>query len=73
VIFFRIQNLKAQRNLNSDRLNKYIPINSDLFDLMAAMGYHEKATGVLTSHSTIKVLESCLIGPQILLAVKKGF
>ncbi|MGQ7945048.1 tyrosine-type recombinase/integrase [Flavobacterium sp. WC2509] len=131
VKFFRIQNLKVERNLNIDGLYKYIPINSDLFDLLVEMGYHEKKqtddyillperkvqsktimdslskafshykngagiekdislktlrktyitwvhqvmqkeTGVLTSHSTTKVLESYYIDPQILSVVEKG-
>lgn len=32
----------------------------------------QKETGVLTSHSTTKVLESYYIDPQILSAVEKG-
>ncbi|WP_348810625.1 tyrosine-type recombinase/integrase [Flavobacterium maritimum] len=131
VKFFRVQNLKVERNLNIDGLYKYIPINSDLFDLLVEMGYHEKKqtgdyilfperevqsktimdslskafshykngagiekdislkslrktyitwvyqvmqkeTGVLTSHSTTKVLESYYIDPQILSVVEKG-
>ncbi|WP_413999140.1 tyrosine-type recombinase/integrase [Flavobacterium sp. W1B] len=131
VKFFRIQNLKVERSLNMDGLYKYIPINSDLFDLLIEMGYHEKKqtndfillperkvqsktimdslsksfthykngagikkeislkslrktyitwvhqvmqkeTGLLTSHSTTKVLESYYIDPQILSVVEKG-
>lgn len=131
VKFFRIQNLKVERSLNTHKIYKYIPINSDLFDLLVEMGYHEKKqtnnyilfperkvqsksimdslsksfthykngagiekdislkslrktyitwvhqvmqkeTGVLTSHSTTKVLESYYIDPQILSAVEKG-
>lgn len=131
VKFFRIQNLKVERNLNIDGLYKYIPINSDLFDLLVEMGYHEKIqtndyilwperkvqsktimdslskafshykngagiekdislkslrktyitwvnqvmqkeTGILTSHTTTKVLESYYIDPQILSVVEKG-
>lgn len=131
VKFFRIQNLKVQRNLSRDEIYKYIPINSDLFDLLVELGYNEKKytnsyillperkvksktimdslskafthykngagieknislkslrktyitwvhqvmqkeTGVLTSHSTVKVLESYYIDPQILSLVEKG-
>lgn len=131
VKFFRIQNLKVERNLNKDEIYKYIPINSDLFDLLVEMGYHgkkqsddyilaperkvqsktimdslskafthyknaagikkdislkslrktyitwvhqvmQKETGLLTSHSTTKVLESYYIDPQILSVVEKG-
>lgn len=131
VKFFRIQNLKVQRNLSRDEVYKYIPINSDLFDLLVEMGYHEKKqtddyillperkvqsktimdslsksfthykngagiekdislkslrktyitwvhqvmqkeTGLLTSHSTTKVLESYYIDPQILSVVERG-
>lgn len=131
VKFFKIQNLKVERNLNRDEIYKYIPINSDLFDLLVEMGYHEKKqsddyilaperkvqsktimdslskafthyknaagikkdislkslrktyitwvhqvmqkeTGLLTSHSTTKVLESYYIDPQILSVVEKG-
>lgn len=131
VKFFRIQNLKVERSLNMAGLYKYIPINSDLFDLLVEMGYHEKKqtgdyillperkvqsktimdslsksfthykngagikkdislkslrktyitwvhqvmqkeTGLLTSHSTTKVLESYYIDPQILSVVEKG-
>jgi integrase len=131
VKFFRIQNLKVERSLNLAGLYKYIPINSDLFDLLVEMGYHEKKqtgdyilyperkvqsktimdslskafshykkgagiekdislkslrktyitwvhqvmqkeTGLLTSHSTTKVLESYYIDPQILSVVEKG-
>lgn len=32
----------------------------------------QKETGLLTSHSTAKVLESCYIDPQILSVVEKG-
>lgn len=131
VKFFRIQNLKVQRNLSRDEIYKYIPINSDLFDLLVEMGYYEKKqtddyillperkvqsktimdslsksftyykngagiekdislkslrktyitwvhqvmqkeTGLLTSHSTTKVLESYYIDPQILSVVERG-
>ncbi|MBK0371174.1 tyrosine-type recombinase/integrase [Flavobacterium agrisoli] len=131
VKFFRIQNLKVARSRNIDGLYKYIPINSDLFDLLMEMGFHEKKhtddyileperkvqsktimdslsksfthykngagikkeislknlrktyitwvhqvmqkeTGLLTSHSTTKVLESYYIDPQILSVVEKG-
>lgn len=131
VKFFRIQNLKVERSRNIDGLYKYIPINSDLFDLLVEMGYHDKKqtddyilaperkvqsktimdslsksfthyknragikkeislkslrktyitwvhqvmqkeTGLLTSHSTAKVLESYYIDPQILSVVEKG-
>ncbi|MBD0725367.1 hypothetical protein B6A10_09270 [Flavobacterium sp. L1I52] len=131
VKFFRIQNLKVERSRNIDGLYKYIPINSDLFDLLVEMGYDEKKqsenyillpdrkvqsktimdalsksfthykngagikkdislkslrktyiswvhqvmqkeTGLLTSHSTEKVLESYYIDPQILSVVEKG-
>lgn len=131
VKFFRIQNLKVERNLNVDGIYKYIPINSDLFDLLLEMGYHEKKqsddyillperkiqsktimdslskafshykkgagieknislkslrktyitwvhqvmqkeTGLLTSHSTTKVLESYYIDPKILSLVEKA-
>jgi integrase len=131
VKFFRIQNLKVERSRNIDGLYKYIPINSDLFDLLMEMGYldkkqtddyillperkvqsktimdslsksfthykngagikkeislkslrktyitwvhqvMQKETGLLTSHSTAKVLESYYIDPQILSVVEKG-
>jgi integrase len=131
VKFFRIQNLKVERSRNIDGLYKYIPINSDLFDLLMEMGYHDKKqtddyilvperkvqsktimdslsksfthykngagikkeislkslrktyitwvhqvmqkeTGLLTSHSTAKVLEAYYIDPQILSVVEKG-
>ena len=131
VKFFRIQNLKVQRSLDRHGIYKYVPINSDLFDLLVELGYNEKKytnsyillpdrkvksrtimdslskafthykngagiekdislknlrktyitwvhqvmqkeTGILTSHSTINVLESYYIDPQILSAVEKG-
>lgn len=131
VKFFRIQNLKVERSRNVDGLYKYIPINSDLFDLLVEMGYHDKIqtddyillperkvqsktimdalsksfthyknaagikkdislkslrktyitwvhqimqkqTGLLTSHSTSKILEEYYIDPQILSVVEKG-
>ncbi len=131
VKFFRIQNLKVERNLNVGGIYKYIPINSDLFDLLLEMGYQEKKqtddyillperkiqsktimdslskafshykkgagieknislkslrktyitwvhqvmqkeTGLLTSHSTSKVLESYYIDPKILSLVEKA-
>lgn len=131
VKFFRIQNLKVVRNIKKDEVYKYIPINSDLFDLLLEMGYDEKKqtddfilfperkiqsltirdllskafthykkaagieknislktlrktyitwvkqvmqkeTGILTSHSTEKVLETYYLDPKILSAVEKG-
>lgn len=131
VKFFKIQNLKVERSFNKNEIYKYIPINSDLFDLLVEMGYNEKKqtddyilyperkvqpktimdslskafthyknavgikkeislknlrktyitwvhqvmqneTGILTSHSTTKVLESYYIDPQILSVVEKG-
>jgi hypothetical protein len=45
--FFKIQNLKVNRSNNSKNSNnedefKYIPINSDLFNLLIELGYEEK-------------------------------
>jgi integrase len=43
--FFMIKNKKVERNQNIDGdFNKYIPINSDLFDLLNEIGYEEKKT-----------------------------
>lgn len=43
--FFMIKNKKVERNQNIDgEFNKYIPINSDLFDLLNEIGYEEKKT-----------------------------
>lgn len=43
--FFMIKNKKVERNQNIDgNFNKYIPINSDLFDLLNEIGYEEKKT-----------------------------
>jgi integrase len=43
--FFMIKNKKVERNQNIDGdFNKYIPINSDLFDLLNEIGYKEKKT-----------------------------
>ena len=43
--FFIIKNKKVERNQNIDgTFNKYIPINSDLFDLLNEIGFEEKKT-----------------------------
>ena len=43
--FFMIKNKKVERNQNIDGdFNKYIPINSDLFNLLNEIGYEEKKT-----------------------------
>ena len=43
--FFMIKNKKVERNQNIDGdFNKYIPINSDLFDLLNEIGFEEKKT-----------------------------
>jgi integrase len=43
--FFMIKNKKVERNQNIDgNFNKYIPINSDLFDLLNEIGFEEKKT-----------------------------
>lgn len=43
--FFMIKNKKVERNQNIDGdFNKYIPINSDLLDLLNEIGYKEKKT-----------------------------
>ncbi|WP_396197142.1 tyrosine-type recombinase/integrase [Flavobacterium sp.] len=43
--FFMINNKKVERNNNiSGEFYKYIPINSDLFDLLMELGYDEKKT-----------------------------
>jgi integrase len=43
--FFMIKNKKVERNNNiSGEFYKYIPINSDLFDLLIELGYDEKKT-----------------------------
>lgn len=43
--FFMIKNKKVERNQNIDGdFNKYIPINSDLLDLLNEIGYEEKKT-----------------------------
>lgn len=43
--FFMIKNKKVERNNNiSGEFYKYIPINSDLFDLLIELGYEEKKT-----------------------------
>ena len=43
--FFMIKNKKVERNQNIDgNFNKYIPINSDLFDLLYEIGFEEKKT-----------------------------
>lgn len=43
--FFMINNKKVERNNNiSGEFYKYIPINSDLFDLLMELGYEEKKT-----------------------------
>lgn len=43
--FFMIKNKKVERNQNIDgTFNKYIPINSDLFDLLNEIGFEEKKT-----------------------------
>ena len=43
--FFMIRNKKVERNQNIDgTFNKYIPINSDLFDLLNEIGFEEKKT-----------------------------
>jgi integrase len=43
--FFMIENKKVDRNNNiKGEFYKYIPINSDLFDLLLDMGYEEKKT-----------------------------
>ena len=40
-----INNKKVERNNNiSGEFYKYIPINSDLFDLLMELGYNEKKT-----------------------------
>ena len=43
--FFMIKNKKVERNQNIDgNFNKYIPINSDLLDLLNEMGFEDKKT-----------------------------
>jgi integrase len=43
--FLMIKNKKVERNQNIDgNFNKYIPINSDLFDLLNEIGFEEKKT-----------------------------
>lgn len=42
VKFFRIQNLKVERSQNKDDICKYIPINSDLMNLLFELGYDER-------------------------------
>lgn len=43
--FFMIKNKKVERNQNIDgTFNKYIPINSDLLDLLNEMGFEDKKT-----------------------------
>ncbi len=43
--FLMIKNKKVERNKNIDgNFNKYIPINSDLLDLLNEMGFEEKKT-----------------------------
>jgi integrase len=42
VKFFRIRNIKVERIKNKTDIYKHIPINEDLFDLLAEMGYDKK-------------------------------
>ncbi|WP_396164962.1 tyrosine-type recombinase/integrase [Flavobacterium sp.] len=45
--FFMIKNKKVERNQNIDGdFNKYIPINSDLLDLLNEIGYEQKKTSM---------------------------
>jgi integrase len=41
VKFFRIRNLKVERITKKICINKHIPINEDLFDLLVEMGYYK--------------------------------
>lgn len=41
VKFFRIKNIKVERIKNKEGIYKYIPINEDLFNLLAEMGYEK--------------------------------
>ncbi|MBQ0907761.1 tyrosine-type recombinase/integrase [Flavobacterium sp. F-328] len=41
VKFFRIKNIKVERIKNKEGIYKYIPINDDLFNLLAEMGFEK--------------------------------
>jgi integrase len=42
--FFKIDNKKVNRQKDTDKYVKYLPINQDLFELLIKLGYNEKKT-----------------------------